>query len=66
MEKKIDIPEMMSVQDVIKSLGLGRNTVYSLIKRKDFPKIQIGRSYVIPKDKYVEWLNKNIGKTIFI
>ena len=66
MEKKIDIPEMMSVKDIIDNLGLGRNTVYNLIKRKDFPKLQIGRSYVIPKDKYIEWLNKNIGKTINI
>ena len=58
--------EMMTVKEVSKLLGLGINQTYSLVKKDDFPKIKINRQYIIPKDKYVEWINSNINKTITI
>lgn len=58
--------EMMTVKEVSKLLGLGINQTYSLVKKDDFPKIKINRQYIIPKDKFVEWINSNINKTITI
>ena len=49
-----------------KSIQLGRNRVYQLIKIDSFPKIKIGNTYRIPKQKYLEWVENNIGKTVFL
>jgi len=54
------------IKDVQEHLQLGRNRVYQLIKIDSFPKIKIGNTYRIPKREYLEWVQNNIGKTVFL
>jgi len=58
--------EMMTVKEISKLLGLGINQTYSLVKRDDFPKIKINRQYIIPRDKFIQWIDSNMNKTITI
>lgn len=58
--------EMMTVKEISKLLGLGINQTYSLVKRDDFPKIKINRQYIIPRDKFIQWIDSNMNKTIII
>ena len=58
--------EMMTVKDVSKLLGIGINQAYSLVKKDDFPKIRINRQYIIPRDKFIQWIDSNMNKTITI
>ena len=46
------------------SLGtpVGINTIYSLVKRKGFPSVKIGRQYYVVEDKVNEWLEKETVK----
>ena len=46
------------VNDLYNILPLGRNQVYALVKSKDFPKIQVGKKFLIPKKLFDEWLIK--------
>ncbi len=58
MEQKV-----LSVKDLQKSLGIGRNSAYELVNRADFPAIRIGKSIRIPAKDFDEWLSENARKT---
>ena len=61
-----DMEKLLTIKDVQEHLQLGRNRVYQLIKIESFPKIKIGNTYRIPKREYLEWVQNNIGKTVFL
>ena len=46
-----------TVQDLQDILGVGRKSVYSLLKRKEFRWIQVGAIYRIPKKSFDDWLD---------
>ena len=45
-----------TVQDLQDILGVGRKSVYRLLKRKEFRWIRVGAIYRIPKKSFDEWL----------
>ena len=45
-----------TVQDLQDILGVGRKSVYSLLKRNEFRWIRVGAVYRIPKKSFDEWL----------
>jgi len=61
-----NLEEMLTPVDVMNHLKLGRNKTYELIKLSNFPKIKIGNTYRIPKDKYLKWVSDNMRKTIYL
>lgn len=61
-----DMERLLTIKDIQEHLQIGRNRVYQLIKIDLFPKIKIGNTYRIPKQKYLEWIQNNIGKTVFL
>jgi len=54
-----DLPFSLCADDVAGALGISRAGAYTLIKSKGFPKLEIGGRYIIPKDKFLEWINQN-------
>lgn len=58
--------EMLTPTDIQKHLKIGRNKTYQLIQLSSFPKIKIGNTYRVPKEKYLKWISDNIRKTIFL
>ena len=51
----------ISVNELPKVLGVGRNSAYALVKRSDFPSVRIGRRIVIPVDALKKWLDEHTG-----
>ena len=45
-----------TVQDLQDILGVGRKSVYGLLKRNEFRWIKVGAVYRIPKKSFDEWL----------
>lgn len=41
---------------------IGINTVYKLVRRKDFPSLKMGNRFYIIENKVDEWLNKQSEK----
>lgn len=41
-------PLALTVPDAARQLGVGRNTLYNAVKRKEVPHIRIGRRLLIP------------------
>ena len=53
-------PDILSVSDVEKALGIGRNKAYYLINHNYIKHIKIGNNYKIPK----VWLIKYVLNTV--
>lgn len=48
----------LSVAEVQKALGIGKSAVYALINREGFPKIRMGRKFIIPREAFLRWLDQ--------
>jgi DNA binding domain, excisionase family len=58
-----DVPMVLSVEDLMPILGIGRNTAYGLVKRGEISCIHIGRQLRITKTELQRFM-KNNGKSI--
>jgi len=43
-------------------MNISRAGAYQLMHREDFPTITIGKRMVVPRDKFLEWLEANVEK----
>jgi excisionase family DNA binding protein len=60
-----ELPELMTVQELIDYFHCSKNKAYELIKQKSFPSIHLGGRYYILKDKFVVWLNNQTRKCTY-
>ena len=56
-----DLPLMLSVPDVAFVLGISRAGAYELVRSDGFPLLRIGSRIVVPKEKFIDWINTNTG-----
>lgn len=62
----MELSEMLTVKDIQEHLHIGHNKAYALIRLKGFPKVKIGRTYVIPKEEYLRFINNHIKSQIIL
>ena len=53
------LPLILSVDELTKILGIGRNTAYDLIRCGRIRSVRIGHKIKIPKDPLLEFLQEN-------
>ena len=56
-----DLPLMLSVLDVASVLGISRAGAYELVRSDGFPSLRVGSRIVVPKEKFIDWINANTG-----
>ncbi len=56
--------DYLTVKDLQSYLGFGKNKIYTLVNQNDFPKIKIGKNFLIPKEELNIYLKRKIYKTI--
>ena len=54
------LPITLKAEEVAQVLGISRANAYVLMHSADFPTLRIGKRMVVPKDKLIEWINKQI------
>ena len=54
------LPLALSAEDVAQVLGISRANAYTLMHSKGFPTINIGKRMTVPKDKLIEWIDKQM------
>ena len=54
------LPLALSAEDVAQVLGISRANAYTLMHSKGFPTIRIGKRMTVPKDKLIEWIDKQM------
>ena len=48
----------LSVAEAAAALGISRPTMYHLLNRSDFPRVQVGRRVLIPRRELEAWLTQ--------
>lgn len=55
------LPLALSAEDVAQVLGISRANAYVLMHSKGFPTLKIGKRMTVPKDKLIEWMEKQLA-----
>ena len=52
-----ELPLFFNAELVSKVFGISSTTAYELMHREDFPSMKIGNRLIVPKEKFIEWVN---------
>lgn len=56
-----DLPLFLNASTVAKVLGVLPSSGYELMHEADFPVLKVGSRMVVPKEKFVEWVERHTG-----
>ena len=53
-----DLPLTLTVPEVSEVLGISRAAAYELVRSRGFPRMRIGTRILVPKDKFIQWIDE--------
>ena len=53
-----ELPLFLNAETVAKVLGIALSSTYELMHEADFPVLKIGNRLVVPKEKFVKWVEQ--------
>ena len=56
-----DLPLFLNAELVAKVLGVSRSSAYELMHDNAFPAVRIGSRFVVPKEKFRQWVEQQTG-----
>ena len=56
-----ELPLFLNADTVAKALGVSPSSGYELLHEKDFPSLKIGSRIVVPKERFICWVEQNTG-----
>ena len=59
-----DLPLTLTVMEVAEALRISRAGAYDLVRTEGFPALKMGSRIVIPKEKFIQWMDENTGNQI--
>ena len=51
--------DVLTVQDVMMILHIGRSKAYELLRTNEIPSMKIGKKYIVPKHLLIDFLSNN-------
>ncbi len=54
-----ELPLFLNAKTVARVLGISPSSGYELMHRQDFPTLKIGNRIVVPKERFVQWVERN-------
>ena len=57
-----ELPLMLSVPEVATILGISRAGAYELVRTEGFPALKIGSRIVVPKEKFLGWIDAQMAR----
>ena len=54
-----ELPLFLNSDTVAKTLGVAPSSAYDLMHEKDFPTLRIGSRMVVPKEKFIQWVEEH-------
>ena len=54
-----DLPLFLNAETVAKALGIAPSSSYELMHEADFPTLKIGNRIVVPKEKFIQWVEQH-------
>ena len=55
-----DLPLFLNAAMVARVLGVAPSSAYELMHEKDFPTLRVGSRMVVPKEKFIEWVEQHM------
>lgn len=56
-----EYPDILTVQQLMCALGIGRNKAYDMLKHNQIRNIKIGKKYKVPKSCLIEFVYKTVS-----
>lgn len=56
-----ELPLFLNAKTVAQVLGISPAGAYELLHREDFPVLKIGSRLVVPKEKFLSWVEGETG-----
>ena len=53
-----DLPVTLKNEQLCSILGISRAAAYQLMRSKGFPTIRIGKRMIVPRDKFIIWMEQ--------
>ena len=54
-----DLPLFLNAETVARTLGVAPSSAYELMHEPDFPVLKIGNRMVVPKEKFIQWVEQH-------
>ena len=54
-----ELPLFLNAELVAKVLGVSPSSGYELMHEPDFPVLKVGSRMVVPKEKFIEWVEQH-------
>ncbi len=54
-----DLPLFLNATMVAQVLGISAASSYELMHEKDFPVLKVGNRMIVPKEKFITWVEQN-------
>lgn len=58
------LPLTLTVPEMSQVLGISLAGSYELVRSDNFPAFRIGSRIIVPKDKFIEWLNRKSSEKL--
>ena len=56
-----ELPLFLNARIVAQVLGIAPSSAYELMHESNFPVLKIGSRMVVPKEKFIQWVEENTG-----
>ena len=56
-----ELPLFLNAAMVAKVLGVSPSSSYELMHETDFPVLRVGNRMVVPKEKFIQWVEEHTG-----
>ena len=56
-----ELPLFLNAKMVAQVLGIAPSSTYELMRESNFPVLKIGSRMVVPKEKFIQWVEQNTG-----
>lgn len=54
-----DLPLFLNAELVARVLGVSSSSCYELMHEPDFPVLKVGSRMVVPKEKFIQWVEEH-------
>ena len=55
------LPLFLNARIVAQVLGIAPSSAYELMHESNFPVLKVGSRMVVPKEKFIQWVERNTG-----
>lgn len=56
-----ELPLFLNARMVADALGVSPSSGYELMREPDFPALKVGSRVVVPKEKFIAWVERRTG-----